>query len=146
MTSVVSRCDQPGHKSGRPKIAEVAITEHGMLYQAKIPFFRSDQLTLRPWARQQYLGTALDGVSLAKAMGDDAFLDNWLDHLDSWSAGHTSTNQPWLLNQRPYILLEVLDLPDRLGQLDLWARCPKHPDGVRHDLDELLTAARHARA
>lgn len=137
------RCLLGGHDRGRPKIYRVALTDFGLLYQAEIPWVPSDQLTLRPWLRQDLLGTAIGEAHYASLMSDDEALSDWLDHLDGWAEGHESTGPRWLAKGGPHVVLEVLDLTDHQeGALELWARCPKHPDGERVPWDRLLQDAR----
>ncbi|MGI8701033.1 MAG: hypothetical protein ACR2JU_07480 [Nocardioidaceae bacterium] len=136
------RCTSAGHAGSAPKMAEVAATSHGVLFVCRLPWAASDQLTLRPWEREQMLGAGLDGRSLEMCLSDDDFLMDWLARLDSWSAGHQPDGPRWLRKAPPQQIREVVDLPSADGMAGLWTRCPRHLNDFKAlSPDDVLAAA-----
>jgi hypothetical protein len=142
---VAVRCQLAGHRGGKlPKLAEIYLTRHGALFAARIEWAPADQLTLPPWERERYLGTALDDATLDRYMTDDNALSDWLTHLDHWQQGHQATGDRWLGDSPPSFIHEVLSLPDHhLGRRALWTRCPRHQSEAKElSPQELLATAR----
>jgi hypothetical protein len=83
----------------------VYLTRHGAIFASRIAWVASDQLKLRPWEREQYLGTALDDVTFDRIMSDDKALSDWLVYLDEWEQGKDANGERWLVDM-PHSFLQ----------------------------------------
>ena len=132
---VVVRCDEGAehsHPNDAPKLADAAPVLGGLLVVAKIKYRPSDQINLRPWDRDSYLGSGLDGDPLERVMTDDRALSDWLDQLDGWERGESVRPEGgfgprWLISEPPRIIKPML-LPDRASPIRAWVRCPRQGD------------------
>lgn len=118
------RCDQAHARRGAPKLAETyAVNERTVLVVTKIAWLPSDQLNLRPWAREHLLGAG------SSSMDDDRTLSRWLDQLDAWEAGRPSDGPRWLQRQDPTVIVTLIGV-NAEPTITAWCRCKDHPEAV----------------
>jgi hypothetical protein len=138
---VVVRCDQP-HKGSRPKLAEAVVVQHQLLFVSRINWMPSDQLTLRPWARDHLEGAGMSDGAFELAMTDDRFLRRLLADNDAWQAGVKPSGERWLVKADPHWIQAAVPLDPGAGtSLGLWTRCSRHPDAVAELTCEALVGA-----
>lgn len=131
-------CEEP-HPGGRTrKLGEAALLGPEILFVSRIQWLPSDLLNLRPWEREQLLGSGWnDGLD-----SNDRRLSDWLDRLDEWEKGVTPTGPRALMGKGPHGIAVVLT-PGMEPVLTPWVRCPDHPTRARVvTVSELMAAWR----
>lgn len=120
-------CGEP-HRGGRTKkLAEAYWLNPELLFVSHIDWLPSDELNLRPWTREQLLGSGWN----SHLDHDDVMLSEWLDHLDSWSGGVAASGERWLKRPEGPHRIAVVLKPGSDPVYSTWVRCPDHPGDAR---------------
>ncbi len=125
--TVALRCEQPHTGGRRPVLAQLYVTEQGVLFSSRILWLPSDQLNRRPWDAESLL------LSLDVARWpDDDELARVVESLTGPIFEPPEGQGPrWLISMAPTFIREVLDLVGTDDVRGLWTRCQYHPDAAR---------------
>lgn len=135
---VVIHCHE--HIGGRTrKLAEAYWVNPEILFVSHIHWLPSDLLNLRPWEREQLLGSGWNH----HLDEDDEMLSTWLDHLDDWETGVEPHGDRWLRGTSgPHVIRSVL-VAGETPIITPWVRCPDHPEAARTlSVPELMAGLR----